>query len=446
MGKKLSIFLTFLAASFILLLSGCGGGGYGNEGANSVGSTLKKAISVKDINNSVMLSIVKAKIDANATNAFEYKSVKITYKTKDINGKDINASGLLVIPVASDAYKAYLATKGKHFSVSLICDNHGTIFLNSEAPSVAEENSSTPNSLAVMMTGYAGFAVAMPDYVGYGDSKGAVHPYILKSSAQASLDMIRASIKYMTDHQVLFNGQLFISGYSEGGYVAMALAKDIEENYASEFHLMGVAPMAGPYDIEALGAYDLNASMKMVYPAFLAEIAYSYSKAYDDINLSDLVVKPQVFENVPLFGGDYDTVPIHVALGLADPSKGDYGFYTHFANELFKDSFINDYQTNVNDPVRVAFADNSVYNWTPKSKINLIQCVDDEIIPYKIETLKTYQTFMTNGAQDVNITPIPSSMIAPKSATEPFVHQRCAPIAYGAAVKWFSDIRSGVIK
>ncbi len=436
MNKKLSIFLTFLAVSFMLLLSGCGGG-YGNEGANSVGGTLEKATPIKDINNSTMLSIVnKTPYGKNAKIAFGCKTVKITYKTKDINGKDINASGLLVLPIAP--------TGLTDFSVSLICDNHGTIFLNSEAPSIAEEKYGiSKNPLAILMTGYAGFAVAMPDYVGYGDSKGAVHPYILKSSAQASLDMIRASIKYMTDHQVLFNGQLFISGYSEGGYVTMALAKDIEEHHASEFHLKGVAPMAGPYDVEALGAYDLNASMKMVYPAFLAEIAYSYSKAYDDINISDLVVKPTVFENIPLFGGDYDTVPIHVVLGLADPSKGDYGFYTHYTNELFKDSFINDYQTNMNNPVRVAFAKNSVYNWTPKSKINLIQCVDDEIIPYKIETLKTYQTFMANGAQDVNITPIPSSMIAPKSKTEPFVHQRCAPVAYGAAVKWFADIRSG---
>ena len=342
MGKKISVFLTFLAASFILLLNGCGGS-YGNEGANSVGSTLKKATLIDDINSTTMLSIVKAKIDANATNAFGYKSIKITYKTKDINGKDINASGLLVIPVASDAYKSYLATLGKHFSVSLVCDNHGTIFLNSEAPSVAEKQDGLPNNtLAVLMTGYAGFAVAMPDYVGYGDSKGKVHPYIMKRSAQASLDMIRASIKYMTDHQVLFNGQLFISGYSEGGYVSMALAKDIEDKYSSEFHLKGVAPMAGPYDIEAIGAYDLNSSRKMVYPAFLAEIAYSYSKAYNDINLSDLVVKPEVFKSVPLFGGDYNTVMIHTALGLANPSKGDYGFYTHYANELFKDSFLND--------------------------------------------------------------------------------------------------------
>ncbi len=442
MGKKISIFLTFLAAIFTFMLNGCGGG-YGNEGANSVGSVLKKATLVDNIDNSVMLSIIKTKVDPSATDAFGYKAIKIVYRTKDINGKDIDASGLLVIPIVSDARKAYLESLGKHFSVSLVCDNHGTIFLNSEAPSVVEKTNGMPDSaIATVMTGYAGFAVAMPDYVGYGDSKGAVHPYILKSSAQASLDMIRASIKYMTDNKILFNGQLFISGYSEGGYVSMALAEEIEQKYSNEFQLKGVAPMAGPYDIESLGIYDLNTSLKMVYPAFLAEIAHSYSKAYDDIDINDLAVNSSVFESLPLFSGDYSAIQIHVALGLADLANGDYGFNTHYANELFKDSFINDYQNNANNPVRVAFAQNSVYNWTPKSKMNLIHCVDDEIIPYQIEALKTYQTFIANGAQDVNITPIPSNLIAPASSTMPFVHQRCANVAYSVAIKWFSDIRS----
>ncbi len=445
MGKKISIFLTFLAVIFTFMLNGCGGG-YGNEGANSVGSVLKKATLVDDIDNSVMLSIIKTKVDPSATDAFGYKAIKIVYRTKDINGKDIDASGLLVIPIATDAYKSYLASKGKSFSVSLVCDNHGTIFLNSEAPSVVEKTNGMPDStLTTVMTGYAGFAVAMPDYVGYGDSKGAVHPYILKSSAQASLDMIRASIKYMTDNKILFNGQLFISGYSEGGYVSMALAEEIEQKYSNEFQLKGVAPMAGPYDIESLGVYDLNASMKMVYPALLAEVAYSYSKAYSDINISDLVVKPEVFENVPLFGGDYDAVPIHLALGLADLNASDYGIGTHYTNELFKDSFINDYQANVNNPVRVLFAENSVYKWKPKTKVMLIQCTQDEIIPFAMSQI-AYNYFTNNGTENTsNITLYPITDINQSNKTT-FVHVDCATKAYYTAISWFDKIRKGEIK
>ncbi len=442
MGQIVKLFFVAVLVGVTVTFSGCGSSG--NDGVNSVGSNLVSAEVLDDLDAATVLGMVQQSIDENATNAFSYKAIKIVYTTKNLKGETVNASGLLVIPTPTDAYKAYLESIGKSFSISAVCDNHGTIFLDSEAPTNVEK-AQHYYPTALLISGYAGFASIIPDYVGYGDSKGETHPYILKDSAQASLDMIRASIGYMTNNGILFNGQLYLTGYSEGGYVAMALAKDIEENYSGEFNLKGVAPMAGPYDIEALGAFDLNASMRMVFPAFLAEIASAYSKAYDDVKLEDLVVKPEVFESVDLFGGDMDEISIHVALGLADIANGDYGFYTHYTDELFLDSFINDYHDNLNNPVRVHFAQNSVYNWAPKSKMNLIQCVDDEIIPYAISTQKTYETFMANGATSVTLTPIPTSYIPPATETAPFVHQRCGSVAYGTAVKWFADIRNGDI-
>ena len=442
MNRVFRLLLLSIAVSFTVLLSGCGG--EGNSGANAVGNNLVSSEVLDDINASYMLNIIKAKIDANATNAFAYKAVRITYSTTNIKGEVVNASGLLVVPTPTDAYKSYLASIGKSFSISAVCDNHGTIFLDSEAPTKVEE-ALHYYPTALLMSGYAGFALIAPDYLGFGDSKGEVHPYIMKKSTQASLDMIRASVRYMTDNNILYNGQLYLSGYSEGGYVTMALAKEIQDKYSSEFRLKGVAPMAGPYDIKALADADLQTNTPMVYPAFLAEIASSYSKAYD-INISDMVVKPDVFNSVDLFGGDYDSVPIHVALGLADVANGDYGFNTHYANELFKSTFIDDYFSNANNELKKEFEQNSVYDWTPKMKMNIIHCVDDEIIPFAISSQKAYSQMSANGATSVTLSPIPTSYIPAATITTPFVHQRCGSTAYGVATKWFSDIRSGVIK
>ena len=436
-----------------IFFNGCGGSG--SEGANTVGSNLENAEVLESFTPANMLPFVQAvAAEQNTTRnyAFGVKSVKITYKTINQDGKEVNASGLLMIPVADASYykeNNITDPSSDPFTISSIVDNHGTIFLDSDAPSndvnLSKDLTDTnPNlgQLYATMVAYAGFAVIAPDYIGYGDSKGVVHPYILKkASARASLDMLRASMRYMIDHGYLTNGQVYVSGYSEGGYVAMAMAEDIQENHSGEFNIMGVAPMAGPYDVEALGAYDLNASMKMVFPAFLAEITYAYSYYYDDLNLSDLVVKPEVFDSVDLFGGDYNEIQIHTYLGLADPANGDYGFYTHYTNELFKDSFINDYQTNLNDPVRIKFAENSVYNWTPKMKMNIIQCQDDEIIPYKFSSLEAYDTMKANGATDINLTTIPTAILPAATPTTPFIHQRCAGVAYGAAINWFNQIR-----
>lgn len=436
----------FIGLSIAVLLSACGSDV--NTGANSVESGASQFVGatvIEDVNTSTMLQVIQAKIDANATNAFGYKAVKISYNTVGQNDEAVVASGLLVIPTASDAYKGYLASIGKSFSVSMICDNHGTIFTNTEAPTQVEVTNGLPDySLAVLMTGYAGFAAILPDYIGYGDSNNVAHPFMLKkASARAAVDMIKASMKYMEDTGVLMNYQLYISGYSQGGYNAMAVAESIENGALSSVNLEGVAPMAGPHDLEALGSIELNASHTMVYPAFLGYIADSYSYYNNDINLSDLVVMANTTQFHTLFDGSNSNVMIHVGLGLANGTT-DLGFGTHLANELFKDSFINDYQNNLNNGIRKKFIENKSYdNWTPRTKINLVHCVDDEIIPFSMSQ-NAYNELNATGA-NVTLSPIPSSVISAATPTNPFVHSRCGNTAYGVAVQWFDAIRQGNI-
>jgi hypothetical protein len=430
----------FLLMALLVNFTGCGD--IENTDSNVVGNNFVSAEVIDDINTSVMLNVVKSAIDSTATNAFGYKAVKINYKTEDQSGKSVTASGLLVIPTASDAYQAYLASVGKAFSVSMICDNHGTIFTDAEAPSNVEVFNGMPDySLAVLMTGYAGFASVLPDYIGYGTSNAENHPYMLKkASAKASLDMIRASQRYMTDNNIVFNGQLYISGYSQGGHTAMALAEDIETNHNNEFTLKGVAPMAGPHDLEALGDIELDASHTMMYPAFLGYLADSYSQAYSNIDLSDVVNETNTTMYHSLFDGSKTNVEIHAALGLTI----NYGFGVYTADTLFKTSLIDDYQNSLNAglALREKFVENSTYDWVPQTKMNLIHCVDDEIIPFSMSQ-NAYDNFLLNGANftDMTLTPIPTSAITVTT----FVHAGCANTAYGAAVTWFNAIRNGDI-
>ena len=438
---------SLLALSMIVLLSACGNEGTSENRIDAGSEQLISATIIDDINASTMLLYVKGAIDANATNAFAYKAVKITYNTVNEDSKPVVASGLLVIPTATDAYQAYRASQGlPPFSVSMICENHGTIFADVDAPTNKEISNGIPDyATAILMTGYAGFASVDPDYIGFGASKDTVHPYIMKkASARASLDMIKASMKYMEDNGVMLNHQLYITGYSEGGYVAMATAQKVEDELGS-VNLMGVAPMAGPYNVKDLADLEINATVRMVYPAFLADLTYSYAHYYSDVNLSEIVNPTISFAQFQLaFDGNFDTIAIHTILGLANPLNGDYGFYTHTADELFDINFINEYQNNVNSPIKVRFEENNLDNWVPRSKMNIIQCLGDEIIPFS-ESNNTYNKFKANGA-DVTLTAIPTAILdQQQDLTHPFVHVNCGPTAYGAAVKWFAAIRNGDI-
>jgi len=429
--------------SVILMLSACGNSG--NTGDNNIDTGADQLISAQVIDNvppEIMLKIIKANIDQNATNAFGYRAVKIIYNTKGQNNEDIKASGLLIVPSVSAEYKAYLASIGKSFSVSMVCDNHGTIFKDDEAPTNVEVMNGLPDSkIGIVISGYAGFAAILPDYIGYGESNDIAHPYIMKeASAQASLDMIKASMKYMDNNDITLNYQLYISGYSEGGYTAMALAEKVENSFSDRVNLMGVAPMAGPYNVEALGDIEIDADHIMIYPAFLAYLSDSYSYYYDDLNLENIVNTTDTNMFHSLFDGTKSGIEIQMSLGLTT----NYGFASYPASTLFQESFINDYKNNVNSSIRVRFQENATDNWIPHSKFNLIQCVDDEIIPFS-QSKDTYAKFLKNGV-DVTLTPIPTELIPPASKEAPFVHARCASVAYGAAITWFNAIRLGEIK
>lgn len=439
----------FIALFSILLLSGCGTDE--NTGVNKVGNNFVSAQLINEVNGTNALNYVKTfGIDTNATSAFAYKTIKIIYNTTDELDHIVKASGLLVVPTITPDFLAYY--KAKHqsdFSISLIAENHGTIFTNAEAPT-NEINTTASNTQisAVLMTAKAGFAVAMPDYLGYGESNDQNHPYILKkSSAKVSIDMLRASTKYLVDNGILFNGQVYISGYSEGGYVAMAMAEELQKNYQSDFTIKGVAPMDGPYDVKSLGIKEVNASRTMEYPAFLAYLTQAYANRYDDINLSETIQYPDTTTFNQLFSGSLSGPAINVSLGFGNGTT-TFGFKSNTANQLWKTAFITDFINNANNVFKVKLEQNNVYNWTPSTKVNLIHCIDDEIVPFSMAQT-AYDTFIANGATSNNITlsPIPTSILTQQiDATHPFVHANCGATAYGAAVTWFAQIRSGEIQ
>lgn len=426
--------LSLAIISSLTIFSGCGD--IDNTGENIVGNNFVSAEVIDDINASTMLSIIKAKIDSNAINAFGYKAIKITYNTKGQNDKDIVASGLLVIPTATPAYQEYLKSAGKSFSVSMICDNHGTILTNAEAPSNVEVKDGMPNyPLAISMTGYAGFAGIYPDYIGYGDSNNETHPYLLKkASARASLDMIKASQRYMTDNGIIFNSQLFLSGYSEGGYTTLALAEEIEENHSKEFNLLGVAPMAGPYFIDSMGDSIIKSDSNMSVPAYVAFLIDSYTNAYDNLSLNEIVVDNKISAFNGLFDGNNSLTDILTKLGM--------GLNTP-TNKLIKDSFISDYESSSEHKLKTIFKENNVGNWLATSKIKLIHCSNDDVVPVDMTNGVEY-TLNTLGA--TNIEKYIINGITADYEKGESIHSNCASPAYKEAIGWFDAIRKGEIK
>src|SRR6202011_3154223 len=97
-----------------------------------------------------------------------------------------------------------------------------------------------------------GYIVVAPNYAGYDTSTLAYHPFLI--AEQESKDMIdaltaaRTALPLASATLTKDDGRLFITGYSEGRYVAMAAHRGIE---AGGMSVSASAPMSGPYALAA---------------------------------------------------------------------------------------------------------------------------------------------------------------------------------------------------
>ncbi|MET8077540.1 alpha/beta hydrolase [Streptomyces sp. NPDC005303] len=162
------------------------------------------------------------------------RAYRLTYRTVDPHGRPTTATGLLTLP------------RGGTHRLDLVSDTHGTMVARDYAPSASEDFGRVPS----YVNAAAGRAVAAPDYLGLGKGPGP-HPYMdTASSLTASVDMLRAARTAAERLGRPLTGQVYATGFSQGGQVAMALGKALQEGADRHFRLRALAPVSGPYDLE----------------------------------------------------------------------------------------------------------------------------------------------------------------------------------------------------
>jgi Prolyl oligopeptidase family len=129
-----------------------------------------------------------------------------------------------------------------------------------------------------------GYIVVAPNYVGY-DISSNYHPFV-NETAQAN-DMIdalaaaRAALPHLLSNATTDSGKLFISGNSEGGYVAMATQKAMQ---AAHMSVTAAAGNSGPYALEAFAdsAFTGHVSIysTLFYPMLITGFQRAYGNAY----------------------------------------------------------------------------------------------------------------------------------------------------------------------
>lgn len=189
------------------------------------------------------------------------------------------ASAALMVPTGSAApctgprpivLYAHGTTTDSAYNIANISDSSNSA--NSEAATVA----------AVFAA--QGYIVVAPNYLGYDISTLGYHPYINGAeNADVMLDALaagRAALLTSFTPNTTDSGKLFITGYSEGGYVAMATVKAMQ---AAGGTVTASAPASGPYAVEAL-VDAIFAGQVNIDSTFLAPLlTTSYQRAYGNV-------------------------------------------------------------------------------------------------------------------------------------------------------------------
>jgi acetyl esterase/lipase len=157
---------------------------------------------------------------------------------------------------ATDASAAVFVPSGGGNSCSnsrpVLLYAHGTSLQKSY--DMADIANNTEARLAAAVFAAQGFIVVAPNYAGYGGSSLGYHPYLDRVQEAADMiDALRAARSSFTSIGARDSGKLLVTGYSQGGYVALATQRAMQEVGNGEFTLAAAAGMSGPYAISRFG-------------------------------------------------------------------------------------------------------------------------------------------------------------------------------------------------
>ena len=200
-----------------------------------------------------------------------YVTFPVAYWSTDPQGDSLLVSGRVYLP------------KQRYLN-GIMIGCHYTITSDIEAPS----NMLSMESLCAMK----GYAVIMPDYVGYGLSRDKVHPYLhWRSAAKTAVDLLNCMPELLEYYGYSYPIDVVVTGYSQGGAVALGVTRMLEE-LDSMWIVRKLYAGAGPYDPAGTYLYSMERN-EMGIPAAIPLIVMGLSDAYElEFKQEDFFVEP----------------------------------------------------------------------------------------------------------------------------------------------------------
>jgi pimeloyl-ACP methyl ester carboxylesterase len=306
-----------------------------------------------------------------ARNAVRLYRVTYSSVVPERGNKPTIASGLLAVPDDGGT------------SFPMMSYQHGTVYGKQEVPSFPEQSPET--QLMIAQFAGQGYVVIGADYFGLGISTEPEGYMVKASHQQATYDMVMAS-RAVLDHLKLTTTKLFLGGWSQGGFVTMAMLEKLEQ---SGVKVDAVATASAPVDVSvALNGF-LNFPRKndasWVTSLFILS-AFSFENYYGIPGLARSLISDAYYD---VSRKAYLREPYNAADVPADLHKlirADYFDPQFFAASAYGQ----------------LAAEATAYRWIIKSPVRNYYGESDEVISVGLGQLAmTYQRAIGSGNQAV---------------------------------------------
>ena len=201
----------------------------------------------------------------------------LNYETVGAKSEATTSTGALMVPSGS--------ASGCQGARPIVEYAHGTSPLKSfDVAQLSGADASSEGLILAAVFAAAGYIVVAPNYAGYDRSTLSYHPYLVAAQqADEMMDVLtaaRSALPVTLAPTVTDNHQLFVTGYSQGGYVAMAAIRAMQT--ASQT-VTAAAPLSGPYALAAFGDALFYGEVNASATENVALLANGYQNAYGNL-------------------------------------------------------------------------------------------------------------------------------------------------------------------
>lgn len=316
---------TWAAVGASLLVAACGGGGGGNAGSVNTnpgrGELMQNPpLRVTSLSATEFTGELSASASGQSLLQLSTGSPTgtlpcgvdvqyIKYGTVGAKGESTTASAALMVPTGSGTTpKGTLCNTPR----PIVLFAHGTTIEKRYNLADFTDPTNPAYSQALLLAAEfaaQGYIVVAPNYAGYDSSNLGYHPFLVAD--QQSKDMMDALAAAKTALPTLSSGasasnQLFVTGYSQGGHVAMATHRALQ---TAGIPVTASAPMSGPYAMALTADAIVGGEVNLGSTIFLPLVVTAYQKSYGDLytSTSDFYEDAYATGIESVFPGSYTT-------------------------------------------------------------------------------------------------------------------------------------------